>query len=99
MGFNSTVIILNDYLHQIAEDKDFGRSLSDAILGLSVQREVHIPGATAIETHHADDVMVIAVGGNSGKNLGRGGHFRSTDLELIRNIADNLGYRLVRKRK
>ena len=105
MGFNSTVIVLNDALHQIAEDKEFGKKVADAISGLSVGRKVdissggHCNAATVIETHHADGIKLIAVGGNCGQDLGYVGHYRSTQLDMLKQLAENLGYRITKIKK
>lgn len=99
MGFNSTIVVMNDYLHEIAKDKDFGVNVSDAIMGLAVGRQQRLHGAVAIETHHADDVMIIAVGGNQGRVLGYGGRREVTDdVELLKELARKLGYDLRKRR-
>ncbi len=58
--------------------------------------------AEVIESHHADTYAVVAVGGNTGENLGE--YFLRShpdklegQLELLKNLADALGYRLVKK--
>lgn len=33
MGMNSVIVALNDHLHHIRDDPDFGRKIYDAILG------------------------------------------------------------------
>ena len=106
MGYNSTLLILNDALHQIANDKEFGRKVADAISHLSVDRKPvdissggHCNAATAIETHHADSIKLIAVGGNCGQDLGYVGSYRSEALDMLQSLADSLGYRVVRKKQ
>lgn len=73
MGFNTTVVVLNDALHHIAADPDFGKKLADAISRLStvppgeqinVSAGNHCTAAYAVETHHADNTVLVAVGGN-----------------------------------
>ena len=77
MGFNTTVVVLNDALSYIAEDPEFGRRLYDAISNLSrdkrgyvsahsVHGGVYCNAATVIETHHADHDVTVVVGGNRG---------------------------------
>ena len=77
MGYNTTVVIMNDALGDIKEDKDFGKRLYDAVLmvqrGMPVdvaahgKHGIHINAATVIETHHADMDVLVSVGGNAGK--------------------------------
>jgi len=83
MGWNTTVIVLNDALGNIAEDPDFGKKLADAVqqapmnrgkrIGVSAHSKrggIHIDAASVIESHHADGTAVVAVGGNCATVLG-----------------------------
>ena len=105
MGFNTTIIVLNDALYSISQDKEFGAKLAQAIntfdLGglQSISSGSNCNAATVIETHHADGIALIAVGGNCGRNLGCHGGYRATDEDLLRSLADKLGFRLLRKPK
>ncbi len=78
MGWNTTVVLLNDALHEIAEDPEFGKRLADAVSLLAVnkgpvdvsahgRRSIHCNAATVIETHHADITVHVAVGQNYGQ--------------------------------
>ena len=80
MGFNSSVIVLNDALYEIGKDKDFGKKLETAILEVDYGRSRGNNGkeissgncfgaATVIETHHADQLSVVSFGGNCGNVL------------------------------
>lgn len=103
MGYNSTLVIMNDALHEIRDDKDFGKKVYDAVLTVTRGKSVDIAiggfcnVATVIETHHADSIKLIAVGGNYGQDLGYTGSYNSTPEELLKTLADNLGYRVVKK--
>jgi hypothetical protein len=113
MGWNTTVIVLNDAIDMIKDDVDFGRNLYYAILELQRGKQVDIPArssrggihcnaATAVETHHADDTAIVAVGQNCATELGRcyytGFHGEEQGkLNILRQLADNMGYRLVKK--
>jgi hypothetical protein len=74
MGYNTTVLVLNDALGLIRDDPEFGRKLYEAILGdrfpadVSARngRQVHTNAATVIETHHADYEVLVKIGGNMG---------------------------------
>ncbi len=89
MGYNSTVVVLNDALNDIQNDPQFGKNLVAAILGLSLGddprtgkpcRPRDIPAgmycnaATVVEQHHASGNAIIAVGGNYGTVIGHAGN-------------------------
>ena len=82
MGSNTTLVILNDALHNIKEDKEFGQKVHDAVLETDGRnrRTILYSGngncGETVECHHADDIMLIAVGGNSGELLGYIGSYR-----------------------
>jgi len=72
MGWNTSLMIMNDALNSLETDKDFNRKLHSAILrmGGSPQRPIdvaiggHVNGCLVIESHHADQCIPILVGGN-----------------------------------
>lgn len=112
MGFNSTVVVMNDALHEIAEDENFGAKLAAAVQKLSLgSRHIgehgvdissggHCNAATAIESHHADNIAVVAVGGNCATVIGRswGNHHKKEDkLFILKQLADQFGYTLRKK--
>lgn len=83
MGFNTTVVVLNDALGTIENDPKFGKRLADAIAKLSISNGegidvaahtpaggIHCNAATVIETHHAEGTAIVAIGGNYGTKLG-----------------------------
>jgi len=117
MGFNTTVIVLNDALDMIKNDPKFGENLYYAIIGLARGEQIDVPArsyapdgtirgsygcaATAVESHHADDTAVIAVGGNCASELGRfyytGYHGDDEGkLDILRQLAARMGYRIVK---
>jgi len=77
MGYNTTVVILNDALGAIAEDPGFGARLADAIrlaargqqvsVAACSERCIYSGAATVIESHHADHDVLVRVGGNRGE--------------------------------
>jgi len=107
MGYNTSVIVMNDALHDIASDPDFGKNLSDAVLMVNKGKPVniralsHFNAATVIETHHADLTSVVTFGGNLGlhqfTNWGWHHHEMAEQERLCRIWADKLGFRLVKK--
>ncbi len=76
MGWNTTVVVLNDALEYIENDPEFGRKLGAAVRRLTVARPVKIDAhdrerggissaAVAVETHDNDTVVTVEVGGNT----------------------------------
>ena len=110
MGYNSTLIVLNDAIEQIRQDRDFGSRVASAIARCRVTNEVvdiasgnHANTAHVVETHHADCTAVVTVGGNLGHRQvlchGWGHHTTEGAISILRLWADGLGYRLVKKTK
>ena len=90
MGFNATVVVLVDQLDRIEKTLDFGKQLADAVrhkLNDPNDRyncAPYVAGQTqVIEAHHADNIIVVAVGGNTGQVIGWGGGYRSKPDEMI----------------
>ncbi len=105
MGWNTTVLVLNDALHEIENDPSFGKRLGFAIQQnhmrpgrIDVPVGCHANPVTVLEQHHADQVAMLAVGGNDGRVLGHG-FWQDSNEQLLKRVADELGYRLVKKPK
>lgn len=110
MGFNSILYIPNDQLDEINRDPEhFARELTGAInLSCVEPKPTHLHGRfhdfTIPYCSHADAVGLVAVGGNHAtKILHTGGrelehHTDGGQIELLRLLADRLGY-TVRKKK
>ena len=112
MGYNTTVVVHNDSLGTIGKDPEFGKNLERAILSIGMTDDkcigvsasnghcVHCNAVEVIETHHADSVVAVAVGGNYGVELGFAGGYRAmgsddeSKLEMVKHLAENLGYTL-----
>lgn len=109
MGFNTTVVVLNDGLAEIESDPDFGKRLADAIRSIhmmpgrvDVRAGCHVNAASVIETHHADETTLVAVGGNFasvlGSVYGAGRHHEEADrIRLLKMLAEELGYKVEKK--
>jgi len=110
MGWNTTVVVHNDALHEIENDPEFGKNLSRAITiaaGRGTREEVsaghHCGACEVIESHHADQVRVVAVGGNYGVELGYGGQWpvctndEESKVKMLKNLAESLGYNIRKK--
>ncbi len=110
MGYNTTVVVLNDALSNIENDKDLGKKLKSAVLGMSLAgaKPIDIPAGNhcnallVVETHHADQVVPVLVGGNYGQPL-TGTYVRWNDdnpeLSLLKALAEKHGFQLHRKRR
>lgn len=105
MGFNSSLIVLNDGLDCIRNDKEYGSKVASAITRLSVHRGPidissgnHVNASSVIETHHADAMTVLAFGGNTARQLEGYFNWKDSDLTIVKELADRLGYRLVKKK-
>lgn len=107
MGYNTTLFILNDAWGQIEKDpvgfvKELNKRHVDA---MGKPQEFGFGnygnGFWIVANHHASETKVIAVGGNYVTILGSyygSAHHRPEDIEaLLREIASQHGFRLVRK--
>lgn len=109
MGFNTPVLILNDALHLIENDREFGKNIAKAIFSAYARQQPidigvsgHCNAATVLPPAHADVVQVIAFGGNHASTLmriGNGGHHYTSEeqMQLVKDLADQYGFRLVKK--
>lgn len=78
MGFNTTILVLNDALDVLENDPEAGKKIAAGIkqMGGGGHKSVTVPignhcdPVQIIETHHADMTSVIAVGGNYGRQVG-----------------------------
>lgn len=74
MGYNTTVVIMNDALGSIEKDPAFGKNLAYAVLQavhklncpVRVGALGHSTAAKVIETHHADVNVLVRIGENTG---------------------------------
>lgn len=94
MGYNTSVIVINDALTDIENDPFFGKKLVAAIRARSlnldgqpidVPASNHCNAASVVETHHADLTSVVMFGGNTAKVLGTAYGYRFQDpVEALR---------------
>lgn len=106
MGYNSVVLILNDCLAEIEQDKNFGKKVSNEILKWNkTKRETIYSGcctnaAEVLSCEHADVTQIIAVGGNCGEVLINCWHVNHSTkegkIQILKDLADKLGYRVVK---
>lgn len=106
MGFNTTILVLNDQLERIKNDPEFGRKLYEAILKAQGTRGEAIPvgehGAWVVESHHADQIVPILVGGNKAiviSDVWANARFlKAPEDEVFQGLARKLGYKVTKKR-
>lgn len=76
MGFNTTIVIYNDALPYIKDDKNFGSTLYDAIMENCTTKDKtpffsslgngSRQAGTVIEQHHSSIDVTVKIGGNTG---------------------------------
>lgn len=107
MGWNTTIVVMNDALDQIRQDPFFGANLVEAVMKqfgreygkrADIASGNHANAAHVVEQHHADHTAIITVGGNLGishlQSWGWKHHEVETQVHLCRAWAERLGYRL-----
>jgi hypothetical protein len=108
MGWNTTVVVLNDALNEIEQDPEFGKKIKQAATSLLVRSgPIELSAgrianaASVIESHPSDMTSLLAVGGNRASRLHMSLGWKTCDpdeqLRLLRDWADAAGYRLVKK--
>ena len=81
MGYNTAVVVMNDAIDQLNDEKkgaEFAKNLYTACLTVNTggSRRVdvrlgnYMNGATALSCRHADEIVLLAIGGNTGTELG-----------------------------
>lgn len=115
MGFNTTLVILNDALHEIMQDPFFGARVGVATTAFcaaaivpdnhSIDVGVVANAAMVVANHHADDRHLILTGGNRGVDLGYVGSWRldeETDegkIAILQGLADRFGIDIAVRKK
>ena len=105
MGYNTTVVVLNDALSDIENDPEFGRKLAAAVRKVSLGKPVdvsaggHCNAAIVLETHHADNQQLVLVGGNYGQLLPCNVRYHSEtpEMDVLTTLATKMGYFLRKK--
>ena len=98
MGFNTAVVVLNDHLHEIERDPEFGAKVAEAIRYAGRDKYQYTSGFSVLPTQHADTMQVVAIGGNTIRNLGYS-YWSAKDEDILRSLAKDMGFRLVRMKK
>lgn len=109
MGFNSVLFVCNDALDTITRDPEgFAREIVGRMGSIGTGEfgfGNHANAFSIPHVAHADEIALIAVGGNYATKLvshfhrSLGHHTEEGQLELLRVWADKLGYGLRKKAK
>lgn len=101
MGLNTAMIVRNDFLHEIKDDPKFGEKVWTAVCYSGDEDRMPYLGQafTILPSSHADYMQIVAIGGNCIRRLGFGGGYRATDEEMLKQLAFEMGYRLVKRVK
>lgn len=99
MGFNTAMIVRNDFLNDVERDANFGERVADAIRYAGYPNPpYHGQTFDVLPPQHADYNQIVKIGGNSISRFGAyAGVWDSSDVEVLKNLADSMGYRLVKK--
>lgn len=106
MGYNTTIMLINDALDQIETDPMFAKNLvrgcQQVIRGepITISAGNHGNAAMVIETHHADGTSLVAVGQNYGQSLGLFYPYgdQSFEVKMLRQLAEKYGYYITKKK-
>lgn len=96
MGFNTAIIVRNDFLHEIKDDAEFGQKVYGAIIS-NGRGPYHGQSFDVLPSDHADNMQIVAIGGNTIRRLGYGGDWGTDNETILRNLASSMGFKLVRK--
>lgn len=79
MGWNSSLVVLNDRLGDIRKDENFGPRVADAIARSFGRTHEHEYWGQVIAQNHMDTKSLLVVGENVGKQLGVISHIPDKD--------------------
>lgn len=96
MGLNTPAIIMNDLLHEMERDPDAGRHIAYAVIDRD-HFDASALGVKVLPCGHSSAMQIVAVGGNTIRLIGWSNSCHDSDEELLRKLADQMGYKLVKK--
>lgn len=106
MGFRTVVVLNNDLAHKWENDAELGKKIFHAASlkgwGRLDKFEDRFQYGDTIEQVHADTQTVAFLDGYSGKAMAYSHWFRGQtedqkNLNMLKSLADTLGYRVVKK--
>lgn len=96
MGFNTAVMVLNDCLHEIEKDPEFGRKLSEEVREAYSRRghDGWHNSFSVLPSQHADWDQLVVIGQN---RMRRFEDIKAEERDaLLKRLARDAGYRLSR---
>ena len=105
MGFQTTLILYNDYVHDLPKLDDIGQTIYHAVLQCSTHDSVDLGHfGTAFRSHHADTTVPMLIGDYTAipivpysNRSYKAKPDESMQIAHLRDIADKLGFYLARK--
>ena len=98
MGLNTPAIILNDKIHELERAPDAGKRIGRAVQDAGRDNySAESIGVKVLQCGHSSGVQIVAVGGNTIRRIGWSNDCHDDDEELLRKLADQLGFKLVKK--
>lgn len=103
MGYRTVVILENDHLNEVAKLNNFGDTISKAAGKFSLTQTEQRIGhyGVVVEQAHVDSTKLVIIGLNGMIDLtevaSTYGSNPASELELLAQFADKLGYVLVHK--
>lgn len=104
MGFRTLVMLYNDQASQWENDPELGKKIARAMsgaMGSTRDRECHLGYGQVVECAHADTQTLGIVNSYDFKPIAHGHWHRgqsdeAMQLQLLKEAAEKLGYRLTR---
>lgn len=108
MGFNTTIVLMNDCLSDIKKDSELGSKIHRAVLDsyseakpVDVAAMGSVNAMTVIESHHSSGMIPILIGGNCGIPMNDiyipCPFDDKSELFLLKQLADKLGYKITKR--
>ena len=104
MGIITNITMLNDHINTINEDPvKWWNEVCHQICSLRAREQNYSNATTVNSVEHSDTTTVLAVGGNHTTVLGYSPninhHKKEAQVEILKALASDLGYSLVKKTK
>lgn len=105
MGYRTLVILYNDQASQWENDPELGKKIARAMshaMGATRDRDSHLGYGQVVECAHADTQTLGIVNCYDFKPVAHGHWYRgqadeAMQLQLLKDAADKLGFRLTKK--